>query len=633
MASMEEVYQFLSRVPGLKEAVGMDKAMAFVRFASRLKDEIILAQKSTYDPSQAPSELPEHVRSFLGGATDMPEDFVSGCWTAFSQTIWTYEKDGSSAGKDAKMFREFGLDHLLSARMLFPPAKTCTMPGCLNKKLLRDKDGLSKVVLFTLSDGACATYAGHLHCPDCRTTYHNNYSVHERVCTYYQGVPDAIQVGAHQYVEREVLSLFVGLMLISWTSATNAARVYDTCLSKPENRPDHPDWPPERSFKLRTKHVWDGFLILSLLEDCEERNAVLQVPNDGEQSACFKEAIRERNAHIRLCGQPEWSHYCDKCMRVWREGDDLKKIHVVVIDGITIGRPCCGVHNCPEPLRSNRHRFCLGHDDRHYICAVEGCEAAVEHDFLTCHNADHRLLETNHKKRDKALFQLRGRLQRANVSHPNDAFEAEVTAEEVEESTSPAKCEADKDPQGNRKLRALFGRRRTHNEQIFVRPCGIIVACATFYGSESVSQTVDMLQKVFHVDSSMPDIVIYDNNCTVYKYLVHNNIELYKTVGFPVDVFHWTCKHAKQGVECSYHCNPTQFPELLGEDGKAWFFNSSVAEQTNVWLGGYHSILREMGVDKYDFFLDEMIMRKNRLTKAKLQAEGTVPDYVPGLKM
>jgi hypothetical protein len=86
-------------------------------------------------------------------------------------------------------------------------------------------------------------------------------------------------------------------------------------------------------------------------------------------------------------------------------------------------------------------------------------------------------LEMNHKKRNKALFQLRGRLQRANISHPNDAFEAEVTAELIEEITIPsAECEASKDPQGNRKLCALFDCRRTHNEQIFVRPCGMIVA-------------------------------------------------------------------------------------------------------------------------------------------------------------
>ncbi|KAJ6562697.1 hypothetical protein DFH09DRAFT_1478636 [Mycena vulgaris] len=579
MSSMDEVLQFLSKVPGLKEAIGMDKAMAFVRLAALLKDEIILAQTSSYDPSTAPNELPEHVRTFLGGATDMPDQFVSGCWAAFNQTIWAYEADGSSSGKDAQMFRDFGLDHLLSARMLFPPSKTCTTPGCLNTSLLREKDGLAKVVLFTLSDGACATYAGHLHCRQCRTNYYNNYSVRDGIRTYYAGVPAAIQVSQHHFIEREVLSLFVELMLISWTSATNAARIYDTCLSKPETRPEHKDWPPE--------------------QDYEQRDRVLSVPDTGEQSVRFTEA--------------------------------MQKLHVIVIDGITIGRPCCGVHNCPEALANNRHRFCPGHDYRHHICTVEVCEEAVEPEFLTCGEATHRQLETNHKKRNKALFQLRGRLQRANVSHPNDAFEAEVTADQVEEITIPSTCETDKDPQGNRKLRALFGRRRTHNEQIFVRPCRMIVAHATFYGAESVSQTVDMIQKVFHVDGSMPDIVIYDNNCTVYKYLVHQYIELYKTVGFPVDVFHWTCKHAKEGIECSYHCNPTQFSELLGEDGKAWFFNSSIAEQTNVWLGGYHSILREMGSDKYDFFLDEMIMRKNRLTKAKLEAAGNVPGYVPGL--
>ncbi|KAF7378197.1 hypothetical protein MSAN_00244300 [Mycena sanguinolenta] len=459
MASMDDVHAFLSKVPGLVESITMEKAMAFVRLASRLKDEIILAQKSTYDPSSAPSDIPEHVRSFLGCATGMSDEFVAGCWEAFSETIWHYNEDETSAGRDAQMFREYGFDHLLSARTLFPPNKQCTTPGCMNQNLLKDKDGVRKVVLFTLSDGACATYSVHLYCPHCKTSYQNNYSVHGGIRTYYAGVPDAIQVGEHQF-----------------TSATNAARVYDSYLSKPEWRPNHKDWPP-------------------------------------------------------------------------------------------------------------------------------------------------------------SLFQLRGRLQRANVSHPNDAFAAEVTAEEVEEMDVPAsgECEASKDPNGNRKLRALFGRRRTHNEQIFVRPCGMIVAHATFYGSESVSQTVDMLQKVFHVDGSMPDIVIYDNNCTLYKYLVRNNIPLYESIGFPVDVFHWTCKHAKESIECSYHCNPTLFPELLGTDGKAWFFNSSIAEQTNVWLGGYHSILREMGSDRYDFFLDEMVMRKNRLTKTKLEAAGALPDYVPNL--
>ena len=114
---------------------------------------------------------------------------------------------------------------------------------------------------------------------------------------------------------------------------------------------------------------------------------------------------------------------------------------------------------------------------------------------MTCTRPEHRLLEETYKKRDKAMFQLKGCLQRANMSNPNDSFSAEMTAEEVEEGIMPTDtndpaCPADKDASGNHKIRALFGWHQTHNEQIFVWPCGIIIVRATFFGSETVTQTV-----------------------------------------------------------------------------------------------------------------------------------------------
>ncbi|KAF7304399.1 hypothetical protein HMN09_00842000 [Mycena chlorophos] len=374
------------------------------------------------------------------------------------------------------------------------------------------------------------------------------------------------------------------------------------------------------SFKLRNEHVWDGFIILALLEDHERRGKTLRVPHTGEQRFRFTKAMDERNARIRLVGQPEWAHYCNRCMRVWEdEKGNLSKIHVVVIDGITIGHPCCGVLHCPTPLASNRDRYCPDHVDEDKKCAVEGCGVFcdIDNGFLTCSDPGHRHLETVHKKRDKAMFQLRTRRT------------AEITAEEFEEmEILSGDCPATKDPNGNRKIRALFGWRKSHNEQIIVRPCGMIIARATFFGSETVTQTADFIHKTFRTKDSMPDIVFYDNNCSLYKHLVHVEDPLVKTVGFPVDVFHWECKHKKNTVECSYHCSPLLFPELIGEQ-KAWHFNSSIAEQTNVWLGGFHAILREMGASKFDFFLDEMIMRKNKLTLAKLEAEGACPGLRP----
>ena len=50
---------------------------------------------------------------------------------------------------------------------------------------------------------------------------------------------------------------------------------------------------------------------------------------------------------------------------------------------------------------------------------------------------------------------------------------------------------------GNRKVKAQFGRRRTHNEQLLVRPCGVIFARATFFGAEAVSNVLVSLVRYF----------------------------------------------------------------------------------------------------------------------------------------
>lgn len=66
------------------------------------------------------------------------------------------------------------------------------------------------------------------------------------------------------------------------------------------------------------------------------------------------------------------------------------------------------------------------------------------------------------------------------------------------------------------------------------------------------------------------------------------------------------------------------YPELMNDDGQ-WYFNTSVAEQTNAWLGEYHSMCREMLPAKYDFFLDEMIRLRNIEVLRRLQDVGYKP--------
>jgi hypothetical protein len=254
--------------------------------------------------------------------------------------------------------------------------------------------------------------------------------------------------------------------------------------------------------------VWDSFLILSLLEDCHSRQQALMVPHDGTQKNRFTEAIRARNLRFRLYSQPEIRHYCKKCVRFYHgpDGNVSHMVSVVVIDGVTVGHPCCAIHNCHQPLASSRHRFCPQDAVKYNtICAIVGCDNPIVAGSLACADPSHQDVERIHNERGQARFQLQERLQRARVAHPNitdleDDDSSELVDEDLEEefdvqvSNSQGTVSTSKQtvtqPQQLKKLRAQFGQKRTHNEQVIVAPCGMIFARETFYGAEGVASVI-----------------------------------------------------------------------------------------------------------------------------------------------
>ena len=133
-----------------------------------------------------------------------------------------------------------------------------------------------------------------------------------------------------------------------------------------------------------------------------------------------------------------------------------------------------------------------------------------------------------------------------------------------------------------------------------------------------------MIKCTFHQDLK-PDHIFFDNNCTLASMVQDNKDPFFDDIGLTVDVFHFKSKHSETDIFCQQNCNPAAHPELISDNDKGWYFNSSIAEQTNVWLGGYHAICQEMLIDKYTFFLDEMILRRNRMTREKLANKGQSP--------
>lgn len=190
---------------------------------------------------------------------------------------------------------------------------------------------------------------------------------------------------------------------------------------------------------------------------------------------------------------------------------NLGAIRSCVTDGVSIGHPCCAVHDCPNPLLSRKGaRYCMEHSAQEQQCAVLVCKASVEEGHKTCSDPEHRRLETWLDMQQKAMFQLKLRYERSQrhsqsstasvpiTSIPSDVLErigedsggsgAAMLDETLDEALDNGIVECDaKSTSGNRTHRAQFGRRRTHNEELCVASCGVILGRATFMGSEAIN--------------------------------------------------------------------------------------------------------------------------------------------------
>jgi len=106
-------------------------------------------------------------------------------------------------------------------------------------------------------------------------------------------------------------------------------------------------------------------------------------------------------------------------------------------------------------------------------------------------------------------------LQCARVAHPIDGIAEEYNLndvadeEEVEEEflvnsndrLGPTGLETTNFPQlqVKKRVKGQFGQKQTHNEQVLITPCGIILARETFYGAEAISSCVVCDVILFHV--------------------------------------------------------------------------------------------------------------------------------------
>lgn len=88
------------------------KLSCFIQYASRLKNEILLAQKSSHLPNVVPRFLPASIIAFLASSCALSEKEVEDCWTVVKEIVWSAyildDKAVSAAFKDHGTDKGFG---------------------------------------------------------------------------------------------------------------------------------------------------------------------------------------------------------------------------------------------------------------------------------------------------------------------------------------------------------------------------------------------------------------------------------------------------------------------------------------------------------------------------------------------
>ncbi|KAG9314694.1 hypothetical protein JVU11DRAFT_5501 [Chiua virens] len=303
--------------------ITVNQVFLFLAIASSMKDDLILILPSEQPPMVPPTLLPPSAVRFIASACKIPPVAVQECWTLFKNIIWQASAPNHfgdvTLRARASVFEQHGLPSGFTIYTLYPPSQVCSTPTCRHSlkghRMMRAEQ--RRCVLYTLADGAIPVYSVHLMCEACRINYHHNFKVSNGQRIYYGNVvPDILQVGEHQFVERQVIEMWMSLM-DTWVSASSCANIYNRSLVQSKSPP--PEWPI--GFAISSDHVWDAFILYSLLEDTVDRNEFLVVNHTGAQHARFTELVRARNERMRIDGQPEISHFCSKCTR-WYYGSD-----------------------------------------------------------------------------------------------------------------------------------------------------------------------------------------------------------------------------------------------------------------------------------------------------------------------
>lgn len=210
---------------------------------------------------------------------------------------------------------------------------------------------------------------------------------------------------------------------------------------------------------------------------------------------------------------------------------------------------------------ASRGIFCANHLVQHgHLCHVADCEDARHGTTKACLAHQRTWNEYIARFGRSTLLGIRRLLRRA---------EEEVLPWNPAHRTRAAAAAHDTDGEPilpNRKH--YFSAGRYYCVETLCKPCGVVLAWAKFFRSESPTQIVAFLEKIYPREEQRPSYVAVDKGCLLLKRIVAmGKWESWKkTTRFIVDSYHYINHRATDHL-CRTWCNPAplngQAPNLV----------------------------------------------------------------------
>ncbi|KAJ3320902.1 hypothetical protein HDU76_000196 [Blyttiomyces sp. JEL0837] len=272
----------------------------------------------------------------------------------------------------------------------------------------------------------------------------------------------------------------------------------------------------------------------------------------------------------------------------------------VVMDGKVMGHQVCRIKHCRDPIVNAKIGFCQNHREEYEgVCMFVGCGEPAIGDQITgtcsCANEVHknavaRAIQQAYQKKEKNKSVAKP--PQTSVSHGEAAI---ATAEQIQ-------------------LKYSFTRRYVPAIFSAVLSCGCIQYVEKFFTYESNQEVIRFTQKVVkHLESKHPShrtILYYDRACKLYRSMTSDveSASLLANLALLVDFFHF---RGHNDEYCRNHCNPHTAEKQFQQAGLNKF-NTSAAEQANVWFSRISHMLRYIDSELHDFYLFSLIDFRNR---------------------